>query len=304
LTTDSVQLDFQAEIAEGEPRAGAPVFQVAIHRASKDVRAFVELHQCGERDPGSVGRHQIDRLPELGGFITYTRELVLPTSFGVAPFERSRLLLWGPSVHSREAISDATQLLATALVPGGVFALAGIPPEALAGGPIELDQIWGSAARTLAARLEAAPDRLTQSVLLEAAIRERLRGLRPDMHARAVVDFIARADGDLRVAELASRIGYSERQLRRVLGKWIGLGPKAVRRVIRLQHALRVATAEPDADWASAAATAGYHDQSHFSEECREMTGSPPQRLLAGVTAPALVGQWGILVRRRDNFLE
>jgi AraC-like DNA-binding protein len=304
LPADLVQLDFQADIADGEPGAGAPIFQLAVHRASKDVRAFVELHQCGERDPGSVGRHRIDRLPELGGFITYTRELVQRASVGEAPFERTRLLLWGPSVHSREAISDAIQMLATALVPGGVFALAGIPAEALAGGPIELEQIWGSAARSLAERLEAAPDRLTQSVLLEAAIRERVRGLRPDPHARAVVDFVAQANGDLRVSELAKQTGYSERQLRRVLGKWIGLGPKAVRRVIRLQHALRVATARPDADWASAAAIAGYHDQSHLSEECREMTGSPPQRLLAGVTAPPLVGQWGILVRRRDRLLE
>ena len=302
MLPERVSLDFRADIADGEPGAGSPIFQLAFHAPAPDLRGLVELHHCGLRDPASVGRHHIERLPELGGFITYTKELVRLSHRSPELTLRTRLLLWGPSVHTREAISGATHLVATALLPGAVFALTGIPSEALLGGPIELEQIWGAEARTLADRLAAAADPVTQAALLEVAIRERARAraARADAHARSVVDFVAQAHGGLRVADLAKQIGYSERQLRRVLGRWIGLGPKAVGRVVRLRHALRVATAQPTADWARAAATAGYHDQAHLSEECREMTGSPPQRLLASVTAPQLVGEWGILVRSCD----
>jgi methylphosphotriester-DNA--protein-cysteine methyltransferase len=291
---------FRTDIASGHGGAARPEFQMAIYPAADCLRAFVGYFAAGIREPSTVTHYHMERLPELDGHVTYTKDLVQHPNRRGQIVQRTRLLLWGPSRQAREAASDAVHIVTAALVPGGVFALTGIPAEELAGRAVDLEDIWGRAARVLAARLEGAFDTQTQAALLEEAVRERVHAARSDPHARAVVDFVARADGDMRVANLAKQIGYSERHLRRVLGRWIGLGPKSAGRVTRLRHALRVAVQEATPNWAVAAAATGYHDQAHLSADCREMTGHSPGRLVAGVTAPALLGEWGVIVRRRD----
>jgi methylphosphotriester-DNA--protein-cysteine methyltransferase len=57
----------------------------------------------------------------------------------------------------------------------------------------------------------------------------------------------------------------------------VGYGPKRLARVLRLRRALDVARADGLAD---AAFSAGYADQSHFTNDCVELAGLPPGRLL------------------------
>jgi AraC-like DNA-binding protein len=84
-----------------------------------------------------------------------------------------------------------------------------------------------------------------------------------------------------RVDELASALGFSERQLRRRFLAAVGYGPKTLQRVLRLRRFFAAAHFDAGLDGlAAAAAGAGYADQAHLARECRALTGQTPGQLV------------------------
>jgi len=74
-----------------------------------------------------------------------------------------------------------------------------------------------------------------------------------------------------------------ERRLERAFGHAVGLGPKALTRVLRFRHALRAIgrVGRAPAGWAAVAAAAGYADQSHLIREFKALAGVTPARYAA-----------------------
>jgi AraC-like DNA-binding protein len=72
-------------------------------------------------------------------------------------------------------------------------------------------------------------------------------------------------------------VGWSARHLRSRFLDQIGMSPKAMARVLRLQKALRAHLA--GRSWAQVAVFARYHDQAHLVHDVKAMTGLTPGRL-------------------------
>jgi AraC-like DNA-binding protein len=72
-------------------------------------------------------------------------------------------------------------------------------------------------------------------------------------------------------------VGWSARHLRARFLDQVGMSPKAMARVLRLQSALRAHLA--GRTWAQAAVLARYHDQAHLVHDVKAMTGLTPGRL-------------------------
>ncbi|MEV0617796.1 DUF6597 domain-containing transcriptional factor [Nonomuraea sp. NPDC050404] len=87
------------------------------------------------------------------------------------------------------------------------------------------------------------------------------------------------------VAEVAWDLGYSERHLQRRSLHSFGYAPKTLQRIVRFQHALRLARA--GAPLAEVAVTAGYTDQAHLANDVKRLSGLPMSRLIS----PARVRQ-------------
>jgi len=79
-----------------------------------------------------------------------------------------------------------------------------------------------------------------------------------------------------RVAELARDLGLSRQQLTRVFREHVGLPPKELARVARLQRAIHHLQRAPALPLAAAALDLGYYDQAHMSAEFRELAGVTP----------------------------
>jgi AraC-like DNA-binding protein len=77
------------------------------------------------------------------------------------------------------------------------------------------------------------------------------------------------------MAQIASRMALSERQLERLFRERIGLAPKVFARIARLRYAGRLQT-NGEAPSAAVALRAGYADQAHFVRECRSLFGVTP----------------------------
>jgi AraC family transcriptional regulator of adaptative response / DNA-3-methyladenine glycosylase II len=92
---------------------------------------------------------------------------------------------------------------------------------------------------------------------------------------RLIADGVVERDG---VAGLACRLGYSERQLNRVLTAELGAGPLALARAHRA-HTARLLIETTPLGMADVAFAAGFASVRQFNDTVREVYGVPPTRL-------------------------
>jgi transcriptional regulator GlxA family with amidase domain len=152
---------------------------------------------------------------------------------------------------------------------------------------LSLSEVWSHADRLVdELRETAADDRLA---LLAGALTR--RASRVDGSRVRVVDhalaLIERADGAIAIDAVARTAGVSRRQLERLFREHVGLSPKDVARIARVQAALRVATATPRLGGAEIAARCGFSDQAHLIHECRAIAGVTPARFSSSTTTLA-----------------
>jgi transcriptional regulator GlxA family with amidase domain len=94
-----------------------------------------------------------------------------------------------------------------------------------------------------------------------------------------VVDRLLAADVPVAVADLATALGVSPRQLHRRFLADVGVSPKRLERLARFARAWRQAVMGPPLTWADLAFANGYADQSHLVREFRTFGARPPAHL-------------------------
>lgn len=94
---------------------------------------------------------------------------------------------------------------------------------------------------------------------------------------------IVEAEGRLQISVLAAEIGWSRKHLAQRFAAEIGLGPKAIGRIVRFNRALAAATDGSSTGWADLAAACGYADQAHLAREFRDLAGATPSDWLARI---------------------
>ncbi|MFC5060065.1 AraC family transcriptional regulator [Saccharothrix xinjiangensis] len=168
---------------------------------------------------------------------------------------------------------------AVRLTPGRAQALLDVPVDELVDRVVPLGELWagvgggaagggwggagGGGSRDAAALVSVVLERVASvdpgpsELVLAAARLLRVRG----------------------VAETARALHVSERQLRTVFTRAVGLSPKRFARVDRVR---RVVARGGHGGWARVAAELGYFDQAHLIAEFRAVMGVPPGAYLKG----------------------
>lgn len=127
----------------------------------------------------------------------------------------------------------------------------------------------------------------TSRILADALCHERvdtqlLESLWPGLRIDAVAlqGHVALTNSpNVRIHEIASDLGVSERHFRRTISASVGLSPKMIQKVQRMQNVLTLARRE-GASLSAIAAHTGYADQAHLSRDVQALTGITPTRLL------------------------
>ena len=186
-------------------------------------------------------------------------------------------------------LAPGTRVAGARFAPGAGPALLGLAAEELRDAKVAIEEVRAGDGARLAAQLDSHAD--PASGLVEWLSTVARDAPRPDPVVRAVVDSLRHGPTDtpLSVGRLAEQLALSERQLRRRVAAAVGYGPKLLVRVLRLYRALDAARAGDEL--ARVAADAGYADQAHFANECRELAGAP---------ATVLLQTW----TERDRFLQ
>ncbi|GAB7181522.1 LuxR C-terminal-related transcriptional regulator [Kitasatospora sp. Ki12] len=190
--------------------------------------------------------------------------------------------LAGPRSTARSATySGHLNGVNVALTPFGAYQVLAQPVFVSANTIVDLDSVLGPDAQRLQDRLQSANSWQQRFAVLDRWFLHRIRnGPTVAPQVREAHRLLTRRTGrDTRpgLAEIARRLGWSERHLRTRFNEQIGLAPKLVARIARLHHVLVSHT--QGSSWAEIAAGAGFTDQAHLSAEIKAMTGLPPTTL-------------------------
>lgn len=169
------------------------------------------------------------------------------------------------------------------LAPWAAYRLFGSPLDELADVLTDPADVLGRRARDLTAALEAAPGWAGRFAALDATLLRWAADVAPSREPSPAVlrawELLNRSSGTVPVRELAARCGWSPRHLENRFREQIGLTPKRLARILRLNRAIRQLTAGGRPS--DVAAGCGFYDQSHLSRDFTDLTGMPPGRFLA-----------------------
>ena len=154
--------------------------------------------------------------------------------------------------------------------------LLGVPAPELANRLVPLEDALGDApAIELQERLAEAKDANDRHAIAQRLLAARLSdqpATRPEIsHA---VNRLRATKGSASIETVAAEVGWSRRHFATRFREATGLPPKALARLIRIEHAAQAVRAgTPLADIAY---ENGYADQSHFNRDFRELVGCTP----------------------------
>jgi AraC-like DNA-binding protein len=191
-----------------------------------------------------------------------------PPAFVVGPMTRA------------EVVDDAGahEFVAVRFRPGGAAIWFDAPLDEWVDAHVDLSDAWRDGARVVeavaaATATEARVDRLAAELLERAhASRRASVATRAVALARAV----RAAAPETSVAALASQLGLTRQHLARTFRATVGIGPKMLQRVDRMQRALALLARRPAPPLAQVALACGYADQPHLTGELVALTGRTP----------------------------
>ena len=206
-------------------------------------------------------------------------EVATVLTFRVTTEGDSDLVATGPRTRGSYHRTRATPMcVRIRLRPGRARAVLGVPAHELVDRAVRLTDLWGPAARSLADELAADPARVLSR--LAAALDARQAPADESVLTAAMRELSSSA----RLADTASRIGVSERHLRTLFAREVGVSPKHFARISRVRRVLALAGRER---WATVADEAGFFDQAHMISDFRSLMGVSPGAYVSGRLPPA-----------------
>jgi AraC-like DNA-binding protein len=182
-------------------------------------------------------------------------------------------LFAGPVIIDSFGGADCLQIDFT---PLGARRYFGLPMHELADGMVPLDDVLGREGVALRERLGNAATWQERIATAERLVTERILSGPPASEAISrALGRIESSGGRVVASRLAESAGWSRKHLVMRFREEIGIGPKALARIVRFNRAMREAQSGK-AGWADIAAGCGFADQAHMTREFQALAGLSP----------------------------
>jgi AraC-like DNA-binding protein len=180
------------------------------------------------------------------------------------------------------AASGITGLVAARFLPEGLAPFIDRPVSSLENKAVIIQDIFGKAGEDLEQAVLNAQHTRERISLIEEFLLVRLedRGT-IDNITRSCVETIFKSQGQLEVSALAEKLSIHRRNMERRFESTVGMSPKQLSRVVRLQAALKLMEQKKYSNLTALAYEGGYYDQAHFIKEFKEFTGISPKAFYA-----------------------
>ncbi|MGW4380936.1 helix-turn-helix domain-containing protein [Kitasatospora sp. NPDC004531] len=167
--------------------------------------------------------------------------------------------------------------VAVSLTPQAAYGIFGPAVAELGDQWVDIGQLLHRRERHLAEQLADADGWDARHALLDAFFATRLSaGRRWAPPVTAAWHEIRRTAGAAPVQRLAELTGWSRRRLELRFREQLGMPPKQIAQILRLQRTLAAFDASPRSSGARIAAECGFYDQAHLDRAFRAMVGRTP----------------------------
>ncbi|WP_232660260.1 helix-turn-helix transcriptional regulator [Pseudonocardia sp. TRM90224] len=163
------------------------------------------------------------------------------------------------------------------LTPLAAAAAFGMPMSELTDTIADIGDVLGARGRRLAERVAAADEGMRVALLRSSVERAVLTGAPADPRLTYASTCMRASNGRARVSRVADEVGLSRRHLTRAFQQQIGISPKRMSRLLRVQQAMLLLNR--GTSMAETAMRCGYYDQPHLHNDFVELTGRSPSLL-------------------------
>ncbi|MFC4143507.1 helix-turn-helix transcriptional regulator [Pedobacter mendelii] len=216
--------------------------------------------------------------------------IVVPLSYSLLPFlknqelQKGELLAYGLIEHPIIIPPPpAFGMIVIVLQPYALAFLSGMKPNLLKNRILPLSALLGPSAYLLKTAVEGLSDEDEIIKELEKFFFDLLSNLPPtDELLRESLYLMKQSYGKISINELLRGLSVSERLLERRFDRFIGISPKKLNGILRINHYLKLLR-DPNQLYTQvqAALEAGFYDQAHLNNSFKEITGTSPLKYLA-----------------------
>lgn len=162
--------------------------------------------------------------------------------------------------------------------PNGFSPFANIPIKEIQNTAVPLDKIFGKDGGEIGELILKAKSTSERIELIETFLLNRLTDRKTiDNIVKSTIETILDTKGQFSVNELSKQNNINRRQLTRKFSSTIGLSPKQLSKIIRIQNTLKTLLTKDVTSLTDLAYENEYFDQAHFIKDFKEFTGLTPK---------------------------
>lgn len=161
--------------------------------------------------------------------------------------------------------------------PGGFYPFFKQPVSGMTN-PLSIQSVFDAAdPHALEGDMFAQEDGQQMAALIEQMIRLKL----PEQDAQGafineIIDYINEQPDITKVDSLCEHFHVNKRTLQRLFDHYVGVTPKWVIKLARIQNAAEMTDVSDKPNWSKLSMDLGYHDQSHFIKDFKSIIGQTP----------------------------
>lgn len=178
--------------------------------------------------------------------------------------------------------TGVTGMIAARFHPDGFAPFLTLPVGEMKNRAVSLVELFGEKGKALENEVLNAATNEERMIIIEQFLLNELNApANIDRLAKLSVDMLLQSKGQVSVDEIAGQLNSNRRQLERRFSSAIGLSPKQLSKIIRLQATLKMMEQKQFTSLTALAYENGYFDQAHFIKDFKEFTGSSPRQFYA-----------------------
>ncbi|WP_458124966.1 DUF6597 domain-containing transcriptional factor [Paenibacillus sp. Z3-2] len=242
-------------------------YQLTRHAPSEALRPFVKHYWIVSWD--------------LTGLEAYPQHVV-PNPCVNLVVERNNTFFFGPSGRKfTYLVRGKGRVFGVKFKPGGFYPFLRVPVSSLYGQPMDVSSILDVTASAMEERLLGDGDDAYKINYIDQLLSAHLPV--EDAQTTLVSGIVQQIEQNremLRVDDLSSYWNIHKRKLQRLFNQYVGIGPKTVIKLYRLQNAAESMEQGLHCDLVKLSQDLGYHDQSHFIRDFKSIIGSTPEEYM------------------------